>query len=30
VGSRTWSYAAEPETEDDPEVVDHNPTPSML
>jgi hypothetical protein len=30
VGSRTWSYAAEPETEDDPEAVDHNPTPSML
>ena len=30
VGSRTWSYAAEPETDDDPAQVEHNPTPSML
>ena len=30
VGSQSWSFAAEPETADDPESVDHNPTPSML
>jgi hypothetical protein len=30
VGCHSWSYAGEPETDDDPELVDHNPTPSML
>jgi hypothetical protein len=25
-----FTYTAEPITEDDPEAVDHNPTPSML
>ncbi len=30
VGSQAWSYSTEPETDDDAQTVDHNPTPSML
>ena len=30
VGCQTWSFSTEPETADDAESVDHNPTPSML
>ena len=30
VGAQAWSYAAEHETEDDAQAVDHNPSPSML
>jgi hypothetical protein len=29
-GSQRWSFAAEPQTSDDPDAVDHNPSPSML
>ncbi len=30
VGCQTWSFAAASETADNPESVDHNPSPSML
>jgi len=30
VGFQGWSHASEPETEDDPAAVLHNPSPSML
>ena len=30
VGNQAWSQSSDLETADDPEAVDHNPTPSML
>ena len=30
VGCQGWSYTSEPETSDDPALVEHNPSPSML
>jgi len=29
-GYKAWEYSAEPLTDEDPEQVVHNPTPSML
>jgi hypothetical protein len=30
IGARRWSDSPTPQTDDDPESVPHNPTPSML